>query len=524
MTGKATKILTISVFIGAVFAIIGLIVYPRISTDKQNQENRQSRVIIPQAMASDEVYSSGSTAERMAYEDDISSKVALREGESLVSVLSQNFDADPQEEQVIAYRRLTEIESPVYISYIDYDEVQGGYRRIWETPTAVTKPGTFSMFTQDMVGDRSICLIVMGMNSAGEHTLTVLQKSRAAAAEAGEEEPAFIKIAELHADGSLAINETGRSTAYQLGLSSGESFTILSYSRDYESSNILDQIETTYRYNPVNGLYEQQRVARIPGTQIEQRQVRELLSGSADKFEHFIDGLWYYVSPEGTLDQRQYIYFDPDNREIIFFADETQQVFSWHNSSPTRYGLYISSQNISVTTLRRFLEIELATLESIRVKVSEDVRLKIGVSAPWNGTYRKAGIAELRSPAEQTPVPPYISSEYDGSIGKMVFSSDGTYELHTGALVQRGRYTFFMMGSIELLELRPENIAGLTRDVYRVERPGTGQEDDRGTAGDLTLTRVRLGTRGIQDLHEAAISLARVNTGQENREDTGSGS
>jgi hypothetical protein len=155
-----------------------------------------------------------------------------------------------------------------------------------------------------------------------------------------ELEPEFFnKIAEIRIDGSIVIQETDRTQAYRMGLTNGQSYAIAAYGRDPESSNILDQVELTYSYNTVNGLYEQTKVARIPGSQVEQRRVRELLNGSGGEFENFITGLWYYVSPQGTLDNRQYIYFDPDSRELIFYGDEIQQVFTWQNSSPTRYGL-----------------------------------------------------------------------------------------------------------------------------------------------------------------------------------------
>ncbi|GHV74669.1 hypothetical protein AGMMS49940_19710 [Spirochaetia bacterium] len=273
-------------------------------------------------------------------------------------------------------------------------------------------------------------------------------------------------------------------------------------------------MENIYAYNSVNGFYEQSRINRIPGSQIEERRVREVLGGGREGFEQFITGLWYYVSPQGTLDNRQYIYFDPGSREIIFYGEEIQQVFSWQNSSATRRGLYVSSQNISVTTLRRFLDIEMESLDSIRVKVFEDVRLKIYVTAPWDGSYRKAAasVAARDTQAEAAETDPaaasipYINASYDGSIGRLVFSADGNYELYSGGAIQkRGRYAFFMLDDQELLELRPQNSPGPTHETYRIDRSDTSDGN-----GALTLTRIRLGTRGVRELHEAAISLVRV--------------
>jgi hypothetical protein len=318
------------------------------------------------------------------------------------------------------------------------------------------------------------------MNGLGEHTLTVFRKTAAAATTAAaaatgaedaapaDEHPAFAKIAELRIDGSISVKETTRSQAYQMGLANGVSFAITANGRDQQSSNIMDQVEITYTFNETGGLYGQTGLARLPGTQIEQIRVRELLENPR-AFEEFITGLWYYVSPQGTIDSRQYIYFDPPGKEIIFYGEEIQQVFTWQASSPTRYGLYLASQNISVTTLRRSIDIELETLDSIKVKVFEDVRLKIGVNAPWDGSYRKAGLTDTTAP-KTTPTAAYIDALYDGSIGKIRFTPDGNYELNIGAEQRRGKYAFFQIDNHELLELRPENRPGRQRNRQKIRK------------------------------------------------------
>jgi hypothetical protein len=337
------------------------------------------------------------------------------------------------------------------------------------------------------------------MNGLGEHTLTIFRKLPPVPGTG--EDLFFNKIAEIRIDGSITVKETERTQAYQMGMTRGQSFTIAAYGRDDNSANIMDQVEITYAFNAANGLYEQTRVNRIPGTQIAQRRLRELL-GNTGAFEEFITGLWYYVSPEGTLDKRQFIYFDPGSRELIFYADETQQVFTWQSSNATRYGIYIASQNISVTTLRRTVDIELESLDSIRVRVFEDVRLKIKVEAPWNGSYRKAGPMDVRASAAPEEPPFHIDAVYDSAIGRIRFGSDGAYELAAGGTLKEGKYAFFKLNNQELLELR-SGTASESREIYLVESPA-----EAGALRDtLTLLRVRLGARGIQRLHEGNVVL-----------------
>ena len=467
------------------------------------EELVRTRVITPREAGS--VTDSGGP-EQLNWEEILNTKVPLAEGEIVLSVLTQESEDGFAEEQFAAFRYMNDISSPVYLTWISYDQDSGRYLRKWTVPTSAARPETISLFTQDIIGDRSNCIIITGMTNSNEHIMTIFKRSR-------ENEIPFIKIAEFQIDGSIIIQETARSLAYQQGITSGQSFNIAAYGQDSSSDNILDQVETIYVYNQLNEKYEQARVSRIPGSQIEQRRLNEILSGRAGVFEDFINDLWYYVSPQGTIDSRQYLYFNPAGKEIIFYGDETQQVFDWQTSASTRYGLFITSQNISISTLRRTIDIQLESLDSIRLRVVENVRLKINVSESWDGSYRRAGIVNKIS---ETSVQPTVDALYDSSWRRINFFSSGEYTINsTGAarsgltangLTARGHYVFFKIDEHDLLELRPndgnDQTASLNerRTLYKVEN----------AAGVTILSRVRLGTTGIQDMHDMPITLTPV--------------
>jgi len=456
----------------------------------KTDENIRAKVVTPREANS---FLSADHGSQLLWEESINTKIPLEDGEIVIAILNKESEEHYAEEQYVVYRIASSASSPVFLTFLSFDERARGYRRMWNAPTAATSPETITLSHNDLIGDRSNCIIVTGMNENNEHTMTIFRRSPG--------QPAvqpYAKIAELQIEGSIVIQETARSLAYQQNITRGQSFNIAAYSHDNSSANLLDQIETIYSFNQRSGQYEQINVSRIPGSQIEQRRLRELLSGTPGVFENFIHDLWYYVSPQGTIDARQYLYFNPAKKEIIFFGDEAQQVFHWQTSTPTRLGLYIRSQNISISTLLRFINIELESLDSIRLMVNEDVRLRITANTTWDGSYRRAGAANFRETASF--IKPTIDALYDSPWGRIQFSNSGEYTINSSGNIRKGRYIFYRVDDSNLLELRPDE-GEENRIVYRAET----------TAGVMILSRVRVGTTGIQDLLEPSVTFTPVN-------------
>jgi hypothetical protein len=162
--------------------------------------------------------------------------------------------------------------------------------------------------------------------------------------------------------------------------------------------------------------------------------------------------------------------------------------------------LYVTSQNISISTLRRFIDIELESMDSIKLRVFEDVRLKINVSESWDGSYRRAG--KMNPKENGSSIRGGINAAYNCSWGRLRFQDSGEYTITSDGTVKKGRYVFFNVAEQELLELRPEQGnaergASENRTVYRVSASGAA----------LILSRVRLGAAGVHDMLEGQIML-----------------
>ena len=485
------KILTIAVFGLIGLGIIVMVIFPFQNNTNSSQSEQQARVVIPR-VPDFSTLQTDSITEHFILEEDLTSKIPLADGEIIVSVLTDFFDGGPVEKQFVAFRNLVEVESPIYLTFIDYEMATRRYTRVWNGRTAASRLGTIQIQTMDLLGDRSHCVLVFGMNARDENTLTIFRKNPVPNREI------FSRIFELSVDGSIDVRETQRAYAYQIGHNTGESFNISALIWDNESSNILDQIEVIYSFNANTGVFEEINRTRIPGSQVEQRRVRELL-GNPLLFEQFITGLWHFTSPQGDSERNQYVYFDPPNREIIFYGDGIQQIFTWRNSTATRYGLHIISQNISIANLRRSIDIELESLDSIRIRVREDIRLRFNIGNPWDGSYIQVGQIEQSPPPP--PVISHINASFDSRIGRIHFFPYGTFEIGSRNDLSQGIYTFFRINGEELLEFRLNGASEQQgREVFLVENGDQG----------MVLNQIRLGARGITRLHEGPITLTPV--------------
>ncbi|MDR2149306.1 MAG: pallilysin-related adhesin [Spirochaetaceae bacterium] len=499
------RIATLLVFIATAAAIVYLGKYSHALNQHSALEEEQSnRMALPRVLPAG-VESIRTAEDSLPLYPDTEIKMPLADNEILTAILTGNFDADPSEEQIIAYRNIASARQlqgldSVYITYIDFDESSHTYSRLWDKQTGAQGP-EISLYNRDIIGDRSICILVAGLTISGEHSLTIFRSA--------EGDGTFEIIADLHLNGTITIEEKERTQAYQMGLTKGQSFALITRGPDNESPNMLDKVEITYTYNAQRNQYEQSKVLRIPNTQIEQQGLRDLLRGGRAKLEQFIDGLWYFVAYDGRSDKHQYLYFNKNQREIIFYDREVQQVFRWQTSTATQYGLSITSANMSVTTLFRSIDVEIDSFERIQVKVFEDVKLRIGMNVSWDGFYRRLKTYQTIT-EEGEPFLSYRSAYYTSTVGDISLSLDTSYTLRKAATQTSGFYSFFMIDEQEAVEFRPGIATDSAREVYTVETS---------SHGTVLLRPVYLDIHGIHQTTGTLVVLSPLEA--ENASDSG---
>ena len=85
----------------------------------------------------------------------------------------------------------------------------------------------------------------------------------------------------------------------------------------------------------------------------------------------------------------RYLFFNYNSKEIIFFKDDTEEVYIWAHSNIRRNGMYLSTINQEIENLKRRVDISLKSTEEIHIRIQDDVRMRISESTVWDGDYKK---------------------------------------------------------------------------------------------------------------------------------------
>lgn len=493
------------VFILIAALCIWLILKPSPSENEGINVIPQTRIIAPLTSGVREQDERLVDSESLAIDDLMSPKIALGSDEQLVSIITQDIYGDQMDEQIIAVRNPDQADSQVYLILVEYDEYTNGYHRMEKVATSITRPRTFSMFTRDLLGDRSTCVIASGMNSTGEQVMAIFRLRRSIPGTVLAEVN-MQRILSLVTDGSITIQETERSQAYLQGYTAGIPFNISTYSRDSESANVLDQIETIYSWEAGSGRYERSGTARIAGAQIEQKMLHEILDGTAEKFEQFLDGMWTRLDRDGSSNAlaSESLYFDLQRRELTFQTGNNQEVYTWQNPIPMRYGLYMTCRNMSIPTLRRLINIELSSMDTIRIRVREDIRIKLGFGGQWESLYQKSSTDKGSQGSVNGSLSYELGGEYRNGEISLVMYPDMRYVYRSPSFSREGVFSQFSAGSSTLVEFRPAIEENGERGTYTVSQ-------ELGTNGtvELILDHVRLGVRGMERLYERPLRFTK---------------
>lgn len=410
--------------------------------------------------------------------------ISLGQDETLLDLYMFNLDMDDEEEQLLVIRRTNLANGAISIVLADYSPSDRQWVRAWEGTTPATKAKTFQVTVEDLIGDHTPAIICSGMNETNRQTLTVYRKRQVAPYPVTA---AFDLVFQQEAD-SIAIEATERPESYKLGQSRADSWPISVWRADTGSANYLDQIRETWSWNEQSGFFVATGREQVAGTYIAGRMAEKVLDGTVETFARFLEGSWYKETSDPRSPEARFVTFQTRENSILFSGSGLIEVYEWENSNSTRYGLYVASRNQSVRNLRRLMDIELVSMDSIQIRVFQDFRIKADVSGIWDGVYRKLGATTAREferkPSMASTTQSQLSGSYATDDGQTLAFEDGRYTAVGFVPEGTGNFAVFELDGVTALELRPDKGVEDTTG-----RPGGKSSPAAGTPGDSTTGR-----------------------------------
>ena len=391
----------------------------------------RSRVVVPTIDSGADVTETETDSASDDYVQE--SFITLASGETLITTVTLDIDGDGYEDQVSAIKTA----SGPYLSLLVglYNPQTNAYERRANIATQVSQGRTFSFMGLDLTGDHKIALVYQGFLENGNSVLQafLLQNENGRFS--------LKPIASLEGDGTIFIQQEDRFESYARSQARGTSFPIWVYTSDSEKPNSTDQIQTRYEWNATSGRYEMAEQIRVTGSTIAEKELSRIQDGTVETFAGFLDGLWYKT--ETNTSSQRHLFFDKDSNQIIFFVENNEEVYDWQGSTLRRNGMYISSTNLEIVNLQRRIDISLRSVDEIRVRIQDDVRMPVSESSLWDGNYKKLKFSALRSQNQESASQKFIeilkANKWKSSDGSIVSFTNGRYTVD-GVLSDTGGF------------------------------------------------------------------------------------
>lgn len=454
------------VFFSVLLVVLAVVVTLRFTVFKKKSSVR-ARVVTPVVAGEEKSQASESS---IANENAMmTSLIPLLSTETLMSSLVLDFDGDTLDDQIVAVHKAGS--ESLFLIVGLYNSGTNSYERVAEISTDISKIRTFSFNAVDMIGNHKNALVYQGINNAGDSIMKIYLCER------NKTGVQLDKIGDFKSDGTIFIVQTERSEAYELSQTNGQSFSVWVYSSDpsdvqNSTSAVVSQIQTEYTWDENENKYTQKRQLRVTGSRLAARELARIQNGSVDTFAEYLNGLWYKTSSQG--DYAYYIYFDYDDKEVIFLSDDTEGVYSWESSSLRRSGIYLTVVNSIISSMKRRLDIMLTGVNEVNIYVHEDVGLRIRGTNNWDGPYKKMsfqstfGNEKIESPHEEYAKILEKTANWKDEENFSYSFKNGEFTFVTPEKEEKGIYIFDTVGNFTVIQFRSSGVNSLLAPVYAV--------------------------------------------------------
>ncbi|MFW5801342.1 MAG: pallilysin-related adhesin [Spirochaeta sp.] len=470
----------------------------------------QSKRIIPQA--ADSILMSEADYEPAEDTDVQSSNTAaihLPSDYLVIDVKDYNIDMDEMDEQIVVYKVQDDESDRIHVSVLDFDFIRNSYAVSWESVTSSTNSRSVKTSAVDLTGNGMSEIILFGIDNHGRQTLDIFTPISQITGQGLQ----FQSIARIVVDGTIELVAPSRADEYVTGYTDAdadaEPYTIAVQRQDEASSNIMDLVYEEYHWDAREQEFIRRERRRIPSVEVEESQLQQLYNSDSEAFEDFLRGPWYRArggdpsDPDAVL-----VSFFPEEREIVFFNNEMQQIFSWDVSSRTIY------RNIRIDMRNQILP-SISIFGSVAVVGLETIRIQIQGYNDWDGDYRR-----LTSSLQQAILQDNNTADIvnDGDFAGLFRNESGTEllfeENHFTFEYEDVRYTggygLFQFNGVLILELQSVSGFGLPRENFTFSATMDSEYSDDRIIRRLTLSPVRLQGKNMVPVGGDDIHLEQI--------------
>ncbi len=396
----------------------------------------------------------------------LTSLISLQVDEILINAISFDFNSDGYEDQVIAVKKAN---NP-YIVIVTglYNLNRMTYERFFQYQTKISQSKTFSLSTMDLTGSQKSNLIYTGFTDQNE---SVLEAFTLVPISPGYE---LRQIVSLYSEGTILIQQPQAKGSLFYEQAESLTYPIMVYSTEITTDkDTFDQLQTIYEWSDVSQSYIKGSETRVPGKKIEATELAKIQDGTIESFAGFLNGLWALSNQKNLT--TQYLFFNYPAKEIIFSQENTQEVYSWINSTLRRNGIYLSTVNTSISNLTRYFDISLVSLDEVKIKINDDVGMVINSDTLWDGTYKKVFEKNMQTTGTESKGKELLE-ELEKTEFWTVMETDtitfskGNYSFASGSAVETGMYSQKVVNSQVLVQMRSDSETSLFGGFYSIEK------------------------------------------------------
>ncbi len=471
------KRIVLVVFIIAVAAII-LLALNRNYFQDQQQDVVRAKLVVPTTEAEKD---RGLSSSSIVTDDVIqTSLINLNPDETLIDVIAADFTGDGFEDQVNVVRKVSVANFQLIVGI--YNPKTESYERKADIMTPIEQAKTFSCFGLDLTGRNKMALVYQGFDSSGNSILRAYFINYEEKTDSYQLQP----IADLKSNGAIYLQQTEDEN--YIG-SENTPYEIMMYSSDVSNPESSDQIQTVWNWSATEKKFVQSKRTKIKGSSIKSGELAKIQDGTIKTFADYLNGLWYKTEANGS--GVRYVFFDYESGQIVFLLGDEEEVYNWQNSTLHYRGMYISTTNFEIETLKRSVNVSLLDLKQIGILVHDDVSMVIKEESSWNGDYKKMNFSDFYS--ENTASSSIYSSYIDNlergplwrmSDGHTVSFNKGVYQASNGEKTSSGNYIALQLGDANYIQFRSNVIQGEGEEVlfdgyYLASHPPAADDGDQ---------------------------------------------